>query len=74
MLPAPYNVQLALEETTLAEVMHNNGYATLAAGKWHLGGPKFSPTKQGFDEEFDFTKNDTADGYPGIQLAHAAAA
>ncbi len=49
LLPAPYAEQLALEETTLAEVLKANGYATLHAGKWHLGGEKFFPESQGFD-------------------------
>jgi arylsulfatase A-like enzyme len=49
MLPAPYSEQLALEETTLAEALKAAGYATMHAGKWHLGGPKFSPEDQGFD-------------------------
>jgi arylsulfatase A-like enzyme len=49
MLPAPYAERLALEETTLAEALKAAGYATLHAGKWHLGGPDFFPEKQGFD-------------------------
>ena len=50
LLPAPYQAQLALRETTIAEALREAGYATLCAGKWHLGGPKFSPEHQGFDE------------------------
>ena len=49
LLPAPYAEQLALEETTLAEVLKAAGYATMHAGKWHLGGEKFFPETQGFD-------------------------
>ena len=49
LLPAPYAEQLALEETTLAEVLKTAGYATMHAGKWHLGGEKFFPEAQGFD-------------------------
>ncbi len=49
MLPAPYAEQLALEETTLAEVLKAAGYATLHAGKWHLGGEPFFPEHQGYD-------------------------
>jgi len=41
--------QLPLEEVTLAEVLKEAGYATGLFGKWHLGGPKFGPDKQGFD-------------------------
>jgi arylsulfatase A-like enzyme len=49
VVPAAYNEHLALEETTLGEAMHDAGYATCFLGKWHLGGPKFYPDKQGFD-------------------------
>jgi arylsulfatase A-like enzyme len=49
LLPAPYAEQLALEENTLAEALKGAGYATMHAGKWHLGGPKFFPEHQGFD-------------------------
>jgi len=41
--------QLPLEEETLAEMLKANGYATASLGKWHLGGPGFEPTLQGFD-------------------------
>lgn len=41
---------LALEETTLAEVLRAEaGYQTFFLGKWHLGGEGFLPTDQGFD-------------------------
>ncbi len=49
MLPAPYSEQLALDETTLAEALKAAGYATMHAGKWHLGGLNFFPENQGFD-------------------------
>ena len=49
MLPAPYNMQLAHDETTIAEILKNNGYATFFAGKWHLGGEAYWPEHQGFD-------------------------
>jgi arylsulfatase A len=44
--------QLPLEELTIAEVLKGAGYATACIGKWHLGGPKFGPEKQGFDFVF----------------------
>lgn len=47
--PANYQGQLDLEETTLAEHFHDAGYATLHAGKWHLGGERHWPEYQGFD-------------------------
>jgi len=47
--PAPYSEELALKETTVAETLKANGYATFFGGKWHLGGEKFWPEHQGFD-------------------------
>ena len=43
-------MHLPLEETTIAEALKHEGYATASIGKWHLGGPEFYPDKQGFDE------------------------
>ena len=41
---------LPLEEVTLAETLHEAGYATGFVGKWHLGGePFYMPRHQGFD-------------------------
>ncbi len=40
-------------ETTIAEHLKQQGYATQCIGKWHLGDqPEFLPTKQGFDHYF----------------------
>ena len=37
-------------EITLGELFKSQGYATAAAGKWHLGSSEISwPTRQGFD-------------------------
>ncbi len=42
---------LPADEITIAEVLKEQGYATLAIGKWHLGHYQaFWPTNQGFDE------------------------
>lgn len=41
--------ELPREEVTFAEVLHNNGYQTFFAGKWHLGGEGSLPTDQGFE-------------------------
>ncbi len=49
LLPAPYQTQLDLSETTLAEVCKSAGYATMHAGKWHLGPEPNWPEHQGFD-------------------------
>lgn len=40
---------LALEETTIAEALKENGYQTFYAGKWHLGNEGHFPEEQGFD-------------------------
>jgi arylsulfatase A len=41
------------EETTIAELLKEQGYATACIGKWHLGDmPEFMPLNQGFDEYF----------------------
>jgi len=45
--PNPYWMEL--KEVTLAEMLKETGYTTLHVGKWHLGGEKFHPEKQGFD-------------------------
>ncbi len=41
--------QLPLEQLTIAELLHDAGYATGLFGKWHLGGAGFGPHEQGFD-------------------------
>jgi len=40
---------LALEHTTIAEVLHDAGYQTAHLGKWHLGDSSHYPETQGFD-------------------------
>ena len=40
-------------EVTIAEVLKEQGYATMCIGKWHLGDhPDFMPTSHGFDHYF----------------------
>jgi arylsulfatase A-like enzyme len=46
------NMQLPLEEKTVAEYLKDAGYATAAIGKWHLGNAGFTPKEQGFDYVF----------------------
>jgi arylsulfatase A-like enzyme len=44
----PYG--LSAKEHTVASLLKDQGYATMAIGKWHLGDqPEFLPTKHGFD-------------------------
>lgn len=49
LLPARYEMQLPLAETTIAEAFRRNGYRTFFAGKWHLGGDGFGPLEQGYE-------------------------
>lgn len=49
--PAPYSNHLSLLETTLAERLKSEGYATFFAGKWHLGDGEFQPNAHGFGPE-----------------------
>jgi arylsulfatase A len=52
-LPPNSKVGLHLEETTIAELVKQKGYATAMYGKWHLGdAPEFLPPSQGFDEYY----------------------
>lgn len=44
---------LPVEETSIARMLKDTGYATAICGKWHLGyEPKFFPLKHGFDYWF----------------------
>lgn len=46
---------LPLDQTTLAQLLKQNGYRTGMVGKWHLGGnPEFHPMERGFEEYFGF--------------------
>lgn len=49
LLPAPYVDRLDAAHTTLAEFFKTKGYATMHAGKWHLGDEGSWPTDHGFD-------------------------
>ncbi len=51
MVPVKNRTDLPLDIVTLADAMHQAGYATGMFGKWHLGnqGP-YHPSKRGFDE------------------------
>lgn len=64
---SPYG--LHPEETTIAEVLKQQGYATAIIGKWHLGDqPAFLPTRQGFDEFFGIPYSDDMTQATGQRL------
>ena len=47
------NIGLHPNETTIAEMLKEQGYTTAVYGKWHLGDhPDFMPLKHGFDSYF----------------------
>ena len=52
---------LPLDETTMADILNDNGYATHALGKWHLGyfSPLYLPTARGFDTFTGFLNGET---------------
>ncbi len=50
--PEGYRGQLNNDFVTMPTVLRDAGYATLMAGKWHLGEP--GPIERGFDEFYGF--------------------
>lgn len=68
------NSQIGLNphETTLAEMLQTQGYATGIFGKWHLGDrPEFMPNKQGFDTFFGIPySNDMWPNHPNQDYFH----
>jgi arylsulfatase A-like enzyme len=49
LLVPDWTKYLPLEEFTLANALHADGYATASIGKWHLGNEPYWPEKHGFD-------------------------
>ncbi len=48
-------IGLPLSETTVADALKKEGYATGVIGKWHLGiEPEYHPLRRGFDEFYGF--------------------
>ncbi len=62
-------VGLNPDEITVAEMLHDVGYATACIGKWHLGDqPEFLPTRQGFDYYYGIPySNDMGPAYDGAK-------
>jgi arylsulfatase A-like enzyme len=63
LLVPDWSKRLALEETTLAEVLRSAGYATASVGKWHLGDGPFMPEHQGFDVNIAGTNSGSPPSY-----------
>jgi arylsulfatase A-like enzyme len=58
--------RLALDATTLAQVLKLAGYTTGIFGKWHLGDePAYRPDQRGFDEVFIHGGGGIGQTYPG---------
>jgi arylsulfatase A-like enzyme len=54
-LPDDIAVGLPLNQVTLANVLKDAGYTTIAVGKWHLGAAApFHPNRRGFTDFFGF--------------------
>lgn len=50
LLSRPFELEMKLEEITIAEALKQAGYQTFFAGKWHMGEDSiFWPEYQGFD-------------------------
>jgi arylsulfatase A-like enzyme len=58
----PIRQNLPLEEFTLAEALKPDGYRSASVGKWHLGGPRFWPERQGFDRNIGGTETGSPPG------------
>lgn len=58
-----FTKHLPHEETTIAEILREAGYATASIGKWHLGGPEYYPEHHGFD--LNIAGNDRPQPRPG---------
>jgi arylsulfatase A len=50
-------------ETTFADILKSQGYATCIAGKWQLKGDEYAPYKSGFDEYLLWNIVDTSSTY-----------
>jgi arylsulfatase A-like enzyme len=49
VIPPTIRQYLSLDEVTIAKALKPLGYISASIGKWHLGGPAYSPEKHGFD-------------------------
>ena len=62
LLPPDCSIDLPTAETTIAEFLKANGYATAHFGKWHVG--RTEPSIHGFDESDGPTNNGGPENVP----------
>jgi arylsulfatase A-like enzyme len=62
VLPPDCSIELPTGETTIAEFLKANGYATAHFGKWHVG--RTDPSVHGFDESDGPTNNGGPENVP----------
>src|SRR5579871_5427225 len=73
LLTPPFEQQLPLAETTIAELLQPAGYTSAAIGKWHLGTEPYYPQHQGFAVNIGGTDKGSPPSYfppykiPGIE-------
>jgi len=62
--------RMALDATTIAEVLAAAGYTSGIFGKWHLGdADPYQPNRRGFDEMFIHAAGGIGQNFPGTQGA-----
>jgi uncharacterized sulfatase len=66
-------LQLPLEVETVAERLAGAGYATGYFGKWHLGGPGYGPSDQGWQTVLELKGHDTPASVTGSEAKRTAA-
>lgn len=69
----PVPLQLPLEVETVAERLAGAGYATGYFGKWHLGGPGYGPSDQGWQTALELKGHDTPASVAGGAAKRTAA-
>jgi len=62
LIPPDCSIELPAGETTIAEFLKANGYATAHFGKWHVG--RADPSLHGFDESDGPTNNGGPENVP----------
>lgn len=64
------DIGLSRSNSTIAEILKPQGYATACIGKWHLGHkPEFLPTRRGFDSYFGIPYSNDMTIDPEAKLA-----